>query len=189
MPLANHSWRYRLYFLYKFFQQPLSIGSITPSSNYLAIKMFKGFNWDKVGTIVELGAGTGVFTKYIYEFKKPQCQTFIFEKDDNMRATLIKQFPSLNFASDAEILNSILEDAGVQDVDCIISGLPFAVFSYENRERIIQAVKDKLRPDGLFIAFQYSLQMKSMLEANFKEVTITWVPLNIPPAFVYTCKN
>jgi phospholipid N-methyltransferase len=31
--------------------------------------------------------------------------------------------------------------------------------------------------------------MKNMLKQHFRHVNICFVPLNIPPAFVYTCKK
>lgn len=40
-----------------------------------------------------------------------------------------------------------------------------------------------------FVAFQYSLQMKNMLNNYFDKVTIDFVPLNMPPAFVYYCEK
>jgi len=57
--------RTRAAFLYKFIQKPKEIGSIVPSSSFLTKKMLMNLPWDHIETIVELGAGTGVFTKFI----------------------------------------------------------------------------------------------------------------------------
>lgn len=67
----------RAVFLYKFFAKPQRIGSVTPSSSFLTRKMLADLPWDGINTIVELGAGTGVFTKYIAENKKKSCQVLV----------------------------------------------------------------------------------------------------------------
>jgi len=50
-------------------------------------------------------------------------------------------------------------------------------------------VYHSLKPGGLFIAFQYSQQMKKLLGEHFSIEKIEFVPLNIPPAFVYVCRK
>jgi phospholipid N-methyltransferase len=183
MGLANE----RLRFLYKFIQSPTKIGSVTPSSPFLVKKMFENVPWDTLDTIVELGAGTGVFTNYINQHKKVSTKAIIIEKDADMLMALKSCYPSLYFGSDAEKLDALLEKLNITQVDCIISGLPFANFSPKLRREIMNDVTGCLKPGGLFIAFQYSLQMKSMLKQNFNKVEVSIEPLNIPPAFVYTC--
>ncbi len=60
-------------FLYKFIQKPKEIGSVVPSSSFLTKKMMAKLPWDNIETLVELGAGTGVFTEFITENKKESC--------------------------------------------------------------------------------------------------------------------
>lgn len=179
----------RLTFLFKFIQSPTHIGSITPSSSFLAKKMFKHVSWGTLDAIVELGAGTGVFTSHIHEMKKDSTKAIIIEKDTQMRKDLQSAYPSCYFSSDAEKLDSLLQKLNVPQVDCIISGLPFANFSPELRREIMNTVTDCLKPGGLFIAFQYSLQMRAMLKQYFKKMDISFEPFNFPPAFIYTCEK
>ncbi|MFE4571753.1 class I SAM-dependent methyltransferase [Paenibacillus chitinolyticus] len=175
-------------FLKKFIQNPHDVGSIVPSSNRLTQKMLEPVPWNHVRTLVELGAGTGVFTQMIYDLVRPDCQVAVFEKEEEMRELLKREFCGFHMFSNALELKDSLSSIGADRVDCIVSGLPFANFSQAEREKIIRQVRETLREDGLFITFQYSLQMKTMLEAAFDEVSISLVPWNIPPAFVYTCK-
>lgn len=176
-------------FLAKFFQSPQNIGSITPSSRFLTEAMFKPLDWSEINSIVELGAGTGVFTNYIKEHKKPECQVVVFEKDDEMRANLQKIYPFFHFGKEAREILPTVQEIGLQQVDCIISGLPFANFPQSLRTEIMDNVMAALKDNALFIAFQYSLQMKKQLETYFGDVRISFVPLNIPPAFVYYCQK
>ena len=168
---------------------PRKIGSITPSSSFLIRKMLVDLPWDNMETIVELGAGTGGFTKFIAEHKEDVCQVVVVEQDYKMRQTLWKNYPLFHYGAKAEKLDWILHRHNLIQVDCIVSGLPFATFSKPLRTEIIAAIHRSLKPGGIFVAFQYSLQMKKMLETYFRLVLIDFVPMNLPPAFVYYCEK
>jgi phospholipid N-methyltransferase len=177
----------RTVFLYKFLSKPDKIGSITPSSSFLTKRMLENLPWDKIDTIVELGAGTGVFTDFIAANKKESCRVVVLQEDPEMRKNLRSNHPTFLYGAKAEKLNWLLQRYDLPQVDCIISGLPFATFSESLREEIMMAVHRSLKPDGIFLAFQYSLQMKATLQRYFSELKASFVPLNIPPAFVYRC--
>jgi phospholipid N-methyltransferase len=174
-------------FLYKFVQSPKRIGSITPSSNFLARAMIRPIDWNNTRSVVELGAGTGTFTRYILQLKHPQCQGIIFEQDQEMTKYLRKLYPGLHYRSQAEDLYPVLQQLGLSEVDYILSGLPFMNFPQAVRERILNGVALSLKPGGLFIQFQYSLQMKNQLLKRFSRVDLKFIPFNVPPAFVYYC--
>lgn len=173
--------------LKKFVTSPRTIGSVRPSSKYLAREMIRHIQWNHVDSLVELGAGTGVFTDYIDRLKKPNCTALIFELDSEMRKRLQKRYSTLDHYPDAEKIKEILTDYQLKEVDCIISGLPFANFSEQDRLSILKGIFNSLKPGGVFVAFQYSLQMRKLLKREFSQVSISYVPFNIPPAFVYTC--
>lgn len=177
----------KIFFLHEFIKSPKTVGSITPSSSFLAQAMVQPVDWVNTRSIVELGAGTGVFTSCISELKHPQCKALIFEKDDRMRQRLTKHYPDLYYCDCAEELSRNIKELQLANVDCILSGLPFANFPNHLRHRILDNVINSLKPGGIFIAFQYSLQMKQQLEKRFSRVQIRFVALNIPPAFVYYC--
>jgi phospholipid N-methyltransferase len=176
-------------FLYKFIQKPKEIGSVVPSSSFLTKKMLENLPWDNIETLVELGAGTGVFTEFIAENKKESCQIFVIEHDYDMRKNLKTKYPTFYYGAKAEKLDWLLQKYDLPQVDCIVSGLPFAAFSESVREKIMLAISHSLKPGGIFVAFQYSLQMKKTLKKHFNEVIIGFVPLNMPPAFVYYCRK
>lgn len=175
-------------FLRKFLVSPSKIGSVTPSSKFLTKKMLGKIPWSSLESIVELGAGTGVFTEYIAQHKNKNCKAIIFEQDTMMRNHLEKQFPELFFAAQAENLNYILKKFDLSQVDCIISGLPFALLSNELCRRIIHEADIALKENGEFIAFQYSLQMYPMFRHQFSKVDLGFELRNFPPAFIYYCQ-
>jgi phospholipid N-methyltransferase len=176
-------------FLYKFLQSPQNVGSITPSSCFLAQAMMRPIDWENTHSIVELGAGTGTFTRLIQEKKRKYCQVFIFEQEREMREQLQLQYPFFHYSANAKDIYSTIQKLNYKEIDCVISGLPFANFSDELRDHIMEEVLRSLKPGGLFIAFQYSLHMKKSLALLFKETNISFVPINLPPAFVYYCRK
>ena len=178
----------RSIFLRKFFYEPDKIGSVTPSSSYLTKKMLADLPWERLKVVVELGAGTGVFTEYIAQHKRADCQVIVIEQDKVMLERLERRFPDFLFGRQAENLTYILEKYALPQADCIISGLPFALFSPDLRERILSKVKASLKSEGQFIAFQYSLQMYRSFRKIFTEIKLGWELRNFPPAFVYYCK-
>lgn len=130
-----------------------------------------------------------MFTNYIAAHKKQSCQVLVVERDFTMRKRLKIAHPAFHYGAKAENLDWLLNRHNLPPVDCVISGLPFAVFSVSLRHEIVAAVHQSLKPGGIFVAFQYSQQMKSMLNTYFDKVIIDFVPLNMPPAFVYYCEK
>jgi phospholipid N-methyltransferase len=176
-------------FLYKFLLSPGQIGSITPSSRELATAMLKPVPWERTRTVAELGAGTGAITKYIRAAAGAGTQVILFEKDPYLRRKLKESYSDYACYPDCNRLRLFLMQEGVQSLDCIISGLPFFNFPQEMRDHLMAEIVSSLNEDGLFIAFQYSQQMKKQLSQHFDILDIRFVPMNIPPAFVYVCQK
>ncbi|MFM1655268.1 class I SAM-dependent methyltransferase [Brevibacillus sp. B_LB10_24] len=177
-----------LVFLRRFFSNPTRVGSVAPSSKFLCRLMMKNVPWVSAKTIVELGPGTGVFTEAILRLKRPETNFFVVEQDPRFQQMLKERFPGILIQSEAVHLASYVKEMNLQPADAIISGLPFAVFPVEVRTKILDNVVETLDPEGVFVTFQYSLQMKAELEERFKKVSISFTPFNVPPAFVYTCR-
>jgi phospholipid N-methyltransferase len=174
-------------FLRRFVANPGRIGSIVPSSPHLCRQMMSHIPWPKLRTIVELGPGTGVFTRHILENKPQDALFFAIERDPQFREILRERFPRLLIKEEALKLGEYLQEMDVPQVDVVVSGLPFANFSPELRSSILREVYQSLAPGGRFVTFQYSLQLKQELIQMYKKVDVSFTPLNIPPAFVYTC--
>ncbi|MET3289053.1 UNVERIFIED_CONTAM: phospholipid N-methyltransferase [Brevibacillus sp. OAP136] len=179
----------RLYFLYKFIRFPKQIGSVTPSSPFLAKTMLDAVPWGNVTAIAELGSGTGAITKHLLAASPQPQHVLLFEKDDTLRAHLARQYPDYAVYEDACQLETALLREGIEQLDCILSGLPFFNFPQAVRDQILEQINATLKPGGLFIAFQYSHQMKKQLSDRFDLLSIEFVPVNVPPAFVYVCQK
>lgn len=178
-----------LLFCQQFIKNPGYVGSILPSSRFLARKLVSNINWHCCNTIVELGAGTGSFTKYLLRHKPPGSRLLVFEKDHVFRMQLAKKFRNISLYTDAASLKNVLLAEGINGVDCIVSGLPFAVLPNEEKQNIFNQIRQVLPSGAQFITFQYSPQIYRELCRNFSEVQIDGTFLNVPPAIIYVCKR
>ncbi|WP_409344365.1 class I SAM-dependent methyltransferase [Paenibacillus sp. MBLB4367] len=179
----------KMLFLYKFMRAPRQIGSVTPSSVFLAKKMLQPVPWNRVASVAELGAGTGAITRHLAAVLTKETKVLLFEKDPYLRNQLADQFPEYDCHPDACKLQSAVNRADLEGLDCILSGLPFFNFPPELREQLMDQIAASLKPGGLFIAFQYSQQMRKRISRQFEIERVHFVPLNVPPAFVYVCRK
>ncbi|WP_336790286.1 class I SAM-dependent methyltransferase [Paenibacillus sp. MMO-177] len=178
-----------LLFLKKYIQDPKYVGSLVPSSRFLAKRMLDQVSWEHTKTVIELGSGTGAISRLLAKRLTPKTKVMIFEKDEQMRGRIKNDYPDWICEGDALQLLWQLEKHNMQKVDCIFSGLPFFNFSADMRLHLIRQCIAALKPGGLLIAFQYSLQMRRLLSEYFEIERISLVPLNFPPAFVYVCRK
>lgn len=176
-------------FIQKFVRKPKQIGSVIPSSRFLADSMVSFIPWHRMQAVAELGAGTGAITQAIARSICPGTRVYLFEKDSRMRKQLIQEYPAFRCAANVTNMLRILEGDGESQLDCIVSGLPFYNFPQDVRDLLMEQILGALKPDGLFVAFQYSLQMRKQMSRRFSIEKIKFVPLNFPPAFIYVCRK
>jgi phosphatidylethanolamine/phosphatidyl-N-methylethanolamine N-methyltransferase len=179
-------------FFKEFFKNKKLVGSMRPSSPALTEKMLSPIDFSKVKTIVELGPGTGVFTRQILKRMMPDAQLLVFELHDQFYQKLKTSITDERchiIHDSAEKLSDYLEHFNLHQADAVISSLPLANFSKDLRENIVTAAKKALTKDGIMTQFQYSLQSKKFLKSEFDTVKINYTVWNFPPAFIYTCSK
>lgn len=191
--------RDHLNFLGAFVKRPFDTGAVAPSSARLAARMTEGMGLAEAETVVELGPGTGVFTRVILARLTPQARLLCIEINPKLARVLAGRFPRAQVITDCvENLAQHLEAVGGASADSVISGLPWAAFSSERQERLLAAVVAALRPGGRFATFAYlhaawlppGRSFRGLLESRFTRVeTSAVVWRNLPPAFVYRCQK
>jgi phosphatidylethanolamine/phosphatidyl-N-methylethanolamine N-methyltransferase len=191
--------RDHLAFLAGFLRAPWRVGAIAPSSRALAAVMTEDMGLEEARTVVELGPGTGVFTRAICERVRAEALVMAVEIDPRMVALLRPRFPRVRIVNDsAERLDHLLADVGRKEADAILSGLPWASFPVDLQSRLLAAVLRSLRPGGRFATFAYvhaswlppARRFRALLGKSFVTVETTRVVWpNLPPAFVYRCRR
>jgi len=178
-------------FFSEFLKEGKNIGSITPSSKFLVKKMVEPIDFLNVKCIVEFGSGTGNITLELLKKMPDDALLLAFEINNEFCETLQKiKDPRLKIISDtAENLEDYLAQNNIQKVDYIVSSLPFTMIPNSIVRNILRVVTKVLKPGGAFIQYQYSLNAYKKLKDKFKKVYLTFTPINIPPAFVFTCTN
>lgn len=174
----------------QFWKHKSTIGSLTPSSRFLAKKMLKNIDFETEKVFVELGSGTGVITNKIIQKMNKDAILLVFEVNDTFYIDLRNRITDKRvhlIHDSAENMEQYLAKFKLSKVDSVISSLPLAIFSEELRKSILLVSERALAPTGKFIQFQYSLQAKSELQNLFHHVDVEFTLSNIPPAFVYTC--
>ena len=148
-------------------------------------------------TVVELGPGTGSFTRAIQDSIVPSTTFFALEINKEFATNLRLRFPGLTVHHDsADKLPQYLAHHGKSAADCVLSGLPWASLPIAVQEESMTAVVESLSPGGTFTTFAYlhalclpgARRFRKRLESLFTSVELSPVVwLNLPPAFVYRC--
>lgn len=157
---------------------PRRTGAIAPSSRHLAQAMLEPVDFAHAKHIVELGPGTGVFTRLILRRMRKDAQLTVIELNPLFCKNLknIRDLRLTIINGDARNLSS------VKHADYVISSLPLNAFNKADRLKIIHEIKQITES---YIQFQYFPFGEKYFKENFK-VTRKFVMKNIPPAIVYT---
>lgn len=146
----------------------------------------------KGAVIVELGAGTGVFTKKILSRLPADGRLLAFEINSALARYLSHAFEDKRLViieDDAALIGQHLNRLNLGHADCVISGLPLADFKHEKREEILCAIEEALVEDGLYLQFQYFLSSLKHIKKKFDAKVIGFELRNVPPAFLYECRK
>ncbi|MGX5173893.1 class I SAM-dependent methyltransferase [Aliikangiella sp. IMCC44653] len=176
-------------FLQALLKSPREMGSVTPSSDYLASAMTRHVN-SKTDKVLELGPGTGVISKKLIANGLPQERLILLEKSQQLALALHQSFPKTQIISgDASQLDRLIAAADYSQIDCTISSLPLLNFSSNLRRQIIEQIFLAMKPGGRLVQFTYSpfapISPELAKELNIKGTRTDWIIRNIPPATVW----
>lgn len=186
-------------FLLQFFAAPKIVGAILPSSPQLSEVITSWVELDKAESVIEFGPGTGSFTAAIQKKISPRTTFFAIEINPEMVKILKKNYPDITVYNDSVINTpTYLAHHGCKSTDCIISGLPWAIFDDESQDQILDIIFENLKDNGQFVTFTYlhsillssGRKFRKKLYDKFSEVTCSkTVWQNLPPALVYQARK
>ncbi|MBF0528138.1 MAG: methyltransferase domain-containing protein [Deltaproteobacteria bacterium] len=189
LSLTSHGWL-PILFIFQSLKNPLKIAAILPSSATLARNMVKILRKNPVETVVELGAGTGSITAEILQNLPQTGLVYCFEINGEFCTALADRFK-------ADKRLKILKDSAVEfashlqakQADIVFSALPFTGIPAKERDKMIEAIKHGLKPGGFYVQIVYSMLPYLKLKKEFSNVQVAFVLWNIPPAFIFICRN
>lgn len=181
-----------LLFFSAFLKHPKEIGSVMPSSKFLVNKLLEGVDFGNAKCIVEFGPGTGCITAEILKRARKDCNVLCFEINEDMHNYLKNNLKDkrLTLVNDsAENIKKHVKKLNIEKVDYVVSGLPFSNLSDRKKCVIIKETKNTLRDNGKFVIYQFVSSIKKVLAYYFSTVYTKFIPLNIPPVFIYVCEK
>jgi len=176
------------YILIKDFIKDLKVGAIASSSKYVSKNMVNKIDFDKANILIEYGPGKGIITKQLLDLMKKDAILFAFETNENFLEymTKINDERLIILNADAEEAQNILKNRfKIEQVDYIISTIPFTFFDRRKRRRIIYRSYSMLKEKGKFITSQYSWLIYNLIKNKFSESSIKATLFNLPPAFIF----
>jgi len=190
---VGNRWRHNLLFVRKLFRHGTQIAALLPSGRFLCRRCIKYIDFDRVHTIVELGAGTGPVTEQIVQRMRPHSRFLVVELDPDFCQVLRDRFRQPNveiLQTGFEDLPALLEARGIDRVDYMISGLPTPTLSHEQLDRLLEIIRKHLAPDGAFHQLTHApLVWKKFYRNIFASVRFEFEAMNAPPGGVYFCRN
>ena len=182
----------KLLFFASFLKYPKQVGSIIPSSRFMINEILKNIDFEKAKCIAEYGPGTGVITKEILKRARKDAKVLCFEINKKFCTHLKKKIKDerlIVINDSAENIRRHVKRLGIKNIDFIISSLPFSVLSKERRMSIVMETKNTLNQEGKFVLYQYLNNFRKYLKSCFPKISTRFIPLNIPPCFVYVCEK
>ncbi len=178
-----------------------SVGTIVCTGTFAARAMAPKIHaQDPARVIVELGVGTGSITKEIIKHLRSQ-DTFIgIESNEKFleicRENLCIGNRNISVRLEhglAQNIRSILKKYRVLEADDIVCTIPFRVLPEQETRRILEEIKDIIKPGGhfTFIRFLPALKNKIIFDIldTFRIVRTKLIMRNIPPAEVITMEK
>lgn len=167
------------------------MGTVIRSGPSMCRKMTEFIEPQKDKIIVELGAGDGVITSYILDVMEADATLFVFEINADLCKVVSKiQDKRMILINDgAQNLQKYLDEYQITQVDMIISAIPFLVLPEELTQEILLLCKEKLKANGVFVQMHYAKTIQKLYKSIFGNVESFFVPLNIPPGYVFKCIN
>lgn len=164
-------------------------GAVTFSSKSLVNKMLSFAEFKGAKVIVELGGGDGSITRGIIDRMDADSVLYVFEISEHFCSNLRRQFGTDNvkiICDSAENIDNYLDG---QQVDLILSSLPFSLIPKESRIAIYEKSSLMLKPSGFFIQICYSYLLRFQFASYFSNIRTAFTLKNFPPAFIIICNT
>ncbi len=171
---------------------PLKVGAVVPSGPVLARAITSQIN-AATGPVLELGPGTGVFTRALLTRGVAAANLTLLEYDPKLAKLLSTRFPNVRVVSACA---TKLKSLGLYDengVGAIVSGLPLLSMPHSTIFQILDGAFSQLRADGVIYQFTYRplcpVPKKVMEALDLQSACTSFSLRNFPPAWVFALRK
>ncbi|MFZ2998353.1 class I SAM-dependent methyltransferase [Sphingobium sp.] len=175
-------------FLAAWVKKPRQTASVVPSSRYLARLMVEQID-PTDGRVLELGGGTGVFTRAILHTGLPPEKLEVVEINPAFARGLRRHFPHVSVLETPAQIVSTATAGEPGDYQTVVSGLPLLAMDRHMHHDILSESFRMLRPGGSFVQFTYSMRppvSRDVMDALGLDVVRAGQTVrNFPPATVF----
>ncbi|HWH22534.1 MAG TPA: NAD-binding protein [Allosphingosinicella sp.] len=175
-------------FLRGFIKHPVMVGSVIPSSKMLIDKMLAPVDWTECRLFVEYGPGVGTFTQHILERLAPDATLITIDTNADFTDYLDRKFTDSRLRAvtgSAADVRQIMEEAGFEEADYILSGLPFSTLPPSVGPKIASETAAAIRSGGAFLVYQFSPKVREFIAPYFGRIDRGFEWRNIPPATLF----
>lgn len=181
-----------LHFLRCWISDPIGIGAIAPSSTALA-RLITSEITCRSGRVIELGAGTGAFTRALRARGVREANLVLVEQNANFETLLRLRFPLAQvLRMDAAHLGDWARDEPVR-AGAVVSGLPLLNLTPAQVSAILAGAFSCLDDQGAFYQFTYGMgcpvPKRFLDELGLEATRIGRALRNLPPAAVYRIRR
>lgn len=176
-------------------RNPFSVGAVAAASPRLVSDVVSQVD-SQCNVVVELGAGTGVITEALLQARNYRRGVTSIEIDQQLAG-----IARARLGQGAEVIVGDALDLasyfGTEQVDSIVCSLPLTLFSSQDLDSLLTAVRSVLKPGGSFVFYLYRMgflspryqrvmQQMARYFCSVNENKTTW--RNLPPARVIVCR-
>lgn len=187
----QRTWKDIVHTIGQFARDPGSVGTVVPSSRFLARRMMNAADITNAKVVLEIGAGTGAITRELLKHANENAKIIIIDNNiesiEILRSKLAQSKQVTLVHGNALNIREILSAHSIEKVDSLVSSLPYTSLGSELTKSILMRASQVLSPNGHFVAFQYSPAIKKTIELYFRIEQAEFEFRNFPPAIVYRC--
>ncbi|MEI8396612.1 MAG: rRNA adenine N-6-methyltransferase family protein [Rhodospirillaceae bacterium] len=166
---------------------PLTMGSIIPSSIGLRKLVSQNTTCGPDEIVVEFGGGTGAITRALLEAGVPAQRIWSIEIDSELASFLHQTYPDVNVIhGDCRETEKFIGPDLVGKVGTLVVGIPMVMLPIEMQKEVIAAIFRVLPKGKRFLLYTYcATSPLDMKKLGLKGKRLGWTPRNFPPASVW----